>query len=162
MVLITASCIVLGASLVLPPLMTFALLLLVLAITAHVAGNFYGTKLRDQATELIRAQREEKAVEVNVDPLKHLPRSRLTDRSPVGIALAVFILVGIVAGVAAGSYAMSAFQTGPVAWPDFLMASVAFAVLGAFWGFLLGGFICIGYRAAKQAIDQSNRPDDEE
>ena len=163
MLLITSFSGVLAASLVLPPLMTFALVLLLAAIVAHVAGNYLGTKLRNSATELSRSeqsQTEQKEVwrEVVQQTREAIPRSRLTDRSPVGIAITLFIALGVIASTTAGSYWLSTAQTEPPAWPDFLMGCFAFAVLGAIWGFAVGGFVCIGYRTIKHSIEQSNHP----
>src|SRR5690606_13140276 len=58
MLSVTALCGVLAASLVLHPLTTFGLVLLSLAIVAHVAGTFYGTRLRDGSSRLIQQRRQ--------------------------------------------------------------------------------------------------------
>lgn len=123
------------------PIGAFALLLLVLAIVAHVAGGAIGTRLREigsaKETRETLALRPRRAgvAEHEYAPPSQLSRRTALSRTMIGFTLAGALLLGT-----AGSAALFWLTWGQVNLPTAVVAIGSSCVLGALAGFTCSSF----------------------
>lgn len=131
----------------------FALFLL--AVFAHIAGNWLGTQLRDlgNVSRLESRNREVPRRSAGDVPRADLPSAtHLSAQQPIPLWVKVSVLVGTVVGCVGGVALVLLWNVGPIPVLGLLFGALAFAVLGAIWSFALGAFIHFGWSAWRQAV----------
>ena len=145
---------------------TLGIVLLVLAVAAHVAGNALGTQLRNNgdtrspsANESSSGNRPHTAA-----PADFAPTTRLGDRSSLGRPIVVVTCVGTVFGAVAGGLGlflvaqqeMSIGSVGSIA-----LGMLAAGVLGGIGTFMAASFLQVACDALRQATrDAKKHPAD--
>jgi hypothetical protein len=162
LLLMTAVCVVLVAYTWFGAYVSMLLALFVLAIFAHIAGNWLGTRLRDAGSRQLPAEQagsvwHSTAKGKDLAPQHFAPASHLHQRSPLPRFVVITVGVGLLAGTAGGALLVW-FVNGPRATLGNVAAgAVAFGILGAFFTFLLASFAEAGWRAVAQATrDQTS------
>jgi MFS family permease len=142
------------------PYGAFALILFVLAVIAHVAGNALGTKLRESGDRPLlpphdlspRSSRFRRP-----DAAEFAPTTQLRDRYPLGIIIAIMTGVGALLGATVGG-GLLAWLNWENATPLNVVFGVIFAgLLGGFAGFLLSSFVRVSIGANLQAMREAKR-----
>jgi hypothetical protein len=134
------------------PIGAFALLLLVLAIVAHIAGGAIGTRLReigsvkDPAEQLLLRSRS-----TRVAKHEFAPETQLCQRTSVSRTMIIFTIVGAVLLGVTGSAALFWLTWGKLNAPTAIVAIGSSAVLGALVGFMCSSFAQIAGGAWWQA-----------
>jgi hypothetical protein len=131
------------------------LLLFLSLVVAHVLGNSLGTKLRDQTSRQIEAERASRppvaAAAPSPSELAEAPR-RLTERTSLHRVTFVMAGLGAFVGAELGGVGVAAI------YPQASNSAVALgvlsaAVLGALTGFLASSFIAV----VRQALAEAHR-----
>ena len=128
-------------------LVPLLLVLLALAVVAHVAGNAIGTRLRDHhrtATTPSTAPRQ-------LEKEDYAPKTNLALRDSLGWPLIISTAAGAAAGGLAGALLFSQLDADKATWQDTLLGAAAFAALGGMALFTAAGFAQTMYRAWRQA-----------
>ena len=137
------------------PLASSALVLLLAMVGLHVAGNVVGTTLRDNApvdpTDHVEKRPATIALPVQIE--RDLPPPRLSQSTGVSRMNRLFAGMGAVAGGAVGAAALECSTAISVA--GVIVGYVSAAVLGAFFGFLLGCFLEMALSAWWQAASET-------
>jgi hypothetical protein len=122
------------------PITFAALLLLVLSIIAHVAGNVIGGRLRDGQAGQRAAQEKHEHVS-DLHDGHFAPVTKLGHRQSLGLLPIISAATGTFVGAGLGG-GWTAMVTQPtVDWSPVVVAVIAFGVLGGLGGFLTAGFI---------------------
>ena len=126
---------------------TFWLVIFIVAVLAHVAGNSLGKQLREQGSQPLGSPRLPRIS----GSLEFAPQTRLGRRGSLGPVVAVMTMVGAIAGGVGGGYWLidsigDGFTIGAL-----LVALLAFAVLGGIWSFISVGFLHVLFRAWRQS-----------
>ena len=138
----------------LSPVALAGVVMLVLCVIAHVAGNAIGTRLRELGTT---RQPSDAANELLVRPRQgdFAPVTRLGQRHSLGWPIVIGTAAGTVTGgIGGGIWTLMHTQGSP----DFLSIAVgvlAFAVLCGIAAFAIVGFVQVGVGAIRQT-QQSN------
>jgi hypothetical protein len=155
------------------PLWSWVLGLAALLVAAHVAGNWLGTRLRDDATDDIRREREaardgsrlagDAAIRPQVDAkeraaaaLAHLRQRRSLGRT-IHIACAAGSIVSV--GLAIGL--VLAIDDSRLSLSAVLVAMISAAVIGGILGFLAASFwlaASLAFSEAEGGRKQQSRP----
>jgi hypothetical protein len=156
--LMTGSALVLAVMVRVSPLAACAVLLLVLAVLAHVAGNVIGTQLRADGSRP-RADDASPPGKPATEPVRPpdpaesrpAPQHALNQRQPLGPAMWGSILTG-----AAGATVLGGVVLALVNWPRANVANIAlgafsFGVVGGLLGFAAGSFVQVTWNAWSQA-----------
>lgn len=125
-------------------LATLLLVMLALAVSAHVAGNAIGTQLRDRADE---QRRRPPPAHEEVSRLCE-PETHLAERRPLGAGLKVAVVVGAALGALVGALVFRSLTRQPV---EIGAGTLAFAAIGGMVGFIGYGFGRTMYSAWRQA-----------
>ena len=125
----------------------FALLVLAL-IAAHVVGNALGTKLRDQVSRELNPDLRRKRIRLRPAIGEHAGR-RLHEHTPLGRLIVFISAGGAMLGGILGGLALAVWTQATV--PGWIVGTISSAVLGAFFGFLMGSFLDMSIRAWWQA-----------
>jgi hypothetical protein len=122
------------------PITFAALLLLVISIIAHVAGNVIGGRLRDGQTGQRAVQEKHEHVN-DLQEEHYAPVTKLGHRQSLGLLPIISAGTGMLVGAALGG-GWTAIVTQPhIDWGPVIVAVIAFGVLGGLGGFLTAGFI---------------------
>ena len=140
---------------VLPPLMLAGLVVLLLSIFAHVAGNAIGTRLREiggRPTELrVGGPEEARPLAVSSVP-RCAPQTELSRRQSLGWPVLVVTAAGALAAAVGGGI-WTAWLTGAaISALAILTGSIACGALGGFAAFLGFSFVQVGFGALRQAM----------
>ena len=123
------------------PLGGFALLLLVLVIVAHVAGNSLGTRLRSFGSERVEDDHPQRKAAVTTDPRQAAaPASNLSLRGKVSLAMLVFTIAGAAIFGALGTTTLIWLTWNQLNLATAIVAIVSPAVLGGWIGFAISSF----------------------
>lgn len=120
---------------------TFAvLILLVLTILAHIAGNVIGSRLRDgrQGYRTLPEQHEHTS---ELHDHHFAPVTRLGQRHSLGWLPLLSAIAGTTAGAGIGGGWTAVAIWNQFDWLPVVIAAVAFGVLGGLGGFLTAGFL---------------------
>lgn len=153
-------CAVFAAMAAIGPLAAWGLVLLVLAIFAHVAGNSLGTKLRDSGDKLrckggAPFAREPRSLAIQND--EFVPATNLSQRYSLGITTFVTTGSGAILGIALGGGLLALTYWGHLTWLNVTVAGLASGVLGGLLGFLVSGFVHVTLVAYLQATRHEER-----
>ncbi|MEX2174923.1 MAG: hypothetical protein WD872_11215 [Pirellulaceae bacterium] len=136
------------------PLVIAGLVLLAVAILAHVAGNSLGTRLRDLGD---RPDVEQEFVpphgndRFGVRAGDCAPATRLSERRTLGWPIVVATLGGTLGGGFAGGVWTHLASQGTVGPTNVAVGVVAFAILAGMASFAAFGFVQVGLGALRQA-----------
>ena len=126
------------------PITGSALLLAVLVVVAHVAGNAIGSQLRQNGSQRTIVDGEIGAAnrEAVRRPSAHhfAPRTRLSHRAPLGWFMRVMTSLGCVTGAVTGGILLKQTSSRPLPYSTLVFGCIATGVLGgmfAFWLFSL-------------------------
>jgi hypothetical protein len=155
LLLVTACAVIFAASQWLPPIWVGALVLLVLSIFAHVAGNAIGTRLRE-----IGSRKDNRAYELQpsarAEP-RFAPATRLGQRQHLGWPVVIATFSGILLGGIGGGLWTILTATGQVPIAAVGLGVIAFAALGGILAFATVGFTQVLLGAIWQAMRQSSK-----
>ena len=125
------------------------LIVFVLAIAAHVAGNAIGTALRDSAT---------RALASSAPPPHYVPHdtdfatpTQLRERGRLGLTVLVITIVGTLTSAAGGGYYLIRQNWDAATPASVTTAVIVCGVLGGIASFLAGSFITVTVAAIVQA-----------
>ncbi|MDG2380248.1 MAG: hypothetical protein P8N76_01100 [Pirellulaceae bacterium] len=121
------------------PLVGSALLMALVIVATHVAGNAIGSRLRDNA------QRSSNEPEDGPDSMlrrppeaSHFaPPTRLSRRAPLGWFMRIMTGLGCVAGAICGGLTLNLTSTQPLSLTTFAFGSTAMGILGGLFSFWL-------------------------
>ena len=136
---------------------------LLVSIGLHVAANALGMQLRRNRGRSARCDAIP-AVPKNIRT--SLPNSHLGRHHPLGTPIRVLTIGGIVVGAVGGCLGTWATHTARLGWENYLVAAIAFGVLGGMALFVTTSFLQVTFRAFRQAagettMDGSNRSAEE-
>ena len=139
------------------PMALAAVVLLVLAIIAHVAGNAIGTRLREIGSD--RPFDDDASGRLRAKPKAEdfAPATRLGQRHGLGWPLLLATAIGTISGAVGGGVWTILASRGPVGPLNIAVGVVAFAVLGGIAAFAAYGFVQVGLTAVRQALAESKR-----
>ena len=147
--LVTIVALVLALADVLGAYGTFWLVVFLVAVAAHVAGNALGRQLKEHGNRPLdgRAPTSTPACR----SVCYAPRTRLSDYRALGFGSVVVTMVGVVAAAVGGGYWLVHAMGEHFTISTLLVALIAFAVLGGIWSFLMVGFISVAVMAWRQS-----------
>lgn len=129
--------------------------LFIVAIGLHIAGNALGTQLRrNRGRDSIPGREARSATELphDVPPATQLGDSHELGR-PIRVLTVIFTILAIIAGCI-----WTWYQYGRSAgWENYLVAVIAFGLLGSIWSYLMIGFVQVLGGAIYQAISSHTR-----
>jgi len=132
-----------------------AVVVLLASVGLHVAGNFVGTRLRDQTDGAIRRRRSRSGWPGDPVVVPAPEPSRLERRESLGRTVPVSATVGALCGGAVGTTALVvATRASPA---GALIGGVSSAVIGALFGFLAAGFVEVVRTGLREAIEAEER-----
>jgi hypothetical protein len=138
------------------PRMAATLILLLLAIGAHVAGNVLGTRLRSSGNIVLGASDRRRGA-ARLEPHHFLPITRLGRRVRLGRGLFVLTALAAVAGAVGGGYLLALVNWQRATVGNISLACLSCGVLGGIWGFWVGSFTQVLFQALVQAHRESDR-----
>ena len=130
---------------------TLLVILFILTVAAHVAGNAIGTQLRENGSR--RTITEDRAPRQKRQPIAakdFAPTSQLHHRSALGKPIVITTAAGSAAGAVLGGYGLSTLMEHPTLLA-ILLGAVASAVLGGIWTFIASSFLQVASSALRQA-----------
>ena len=134
------------------PIGAFALLLLVLAIIAHVAGGAIGTQLREiGSTKDPQESLTLRSPHQRVAQHEFAPETQLCRRTALSRTMIAFTIMGAVFVGILGSAALFWLTWGQVNLPTAIVAIGSSCVLGGLAGFMCSSFAQIAGGAWRQA-----------
>jgi hypothetical protein len=140
------------------PIAVAAVVMLVLCIVAHVAGNSIGTKLRELGSRRQDADPERSGSIAKPRASDFAPATRLGQRYALGWPIVIATLVGTIAGGIGGGVWTLVASRGPVGPLNVGVGCVAFAMLGGLAAFLAFGFVQVGLGAIRQSMAPGDHP----
>ncbi len=160
---ITVVAIVLALSEVIGAYGTFWLIVFLLGVLGHIAGNALGKQLRDHGSRPLEGATTQGGAGPAVPQVRHAPRTRLSHRLALGPLVYWGTFLGSIASSVAGLWWLMRSMQDEFTLGAALVALVAFAVLGGIWSFLAIGFLYVVVGALRQALrhDRSIPPSTE-
>jgi hypothetical protein len=142
LIVVSSAAALLGLWQWLSPIMFAAVLLLLLSIVAHVAGNVIGSRLRDGILKAKGIEHDPDRPQSTLLRDHHFaPVTKLGRRQSLGWIPLVSALAGLLIGGAGGGSATAFLLARDFDWFPVVIAACAFGALGGFGGFLVVGFI---------------------
>ena len=159
LLIVTALCIVLASYRWIGPYGAMMIGVFVIAILAHIAGNWLGTQLReigdrpapDEDAENLPVTHGLAKGTGNVQPQHFAPVTHLRGRAPLTRAVLIAVVSAFAAGAAGGALVVWFFSPTSPTWAMFICGATAFGVLAAIWAFLVAAFVQSGWKALSQA-----------
>ncbi len=140
------------------PAITAAVLMVLLAVLAHVAGNAIGTRLRQSASRTLADSEVEEtgsAIGPNrpfrLNAAHFAPITALSDRRSLGRSMLVAIGAGALLGSALGGTLLAYVNWQRATIVNIAFGAVSFGILGGFVGFGAGSFLQVCWGALSQA-----------
>lgn len=138
------------------PLGTFVLVLAILVIAAHVSGNAIGSVLRDNVRPA--SQPREDLTPRPAVPVESTPATQLSEKRSLGKPIYwVTAISGPIWGVVGISIA-HVTSSKPISISNTIAGAVVLGMLGAFWTFVTGSFLQVGFGAFLHALRNSQPP----
>ena len=141
------------------PLVGSALLLLLMAIFAHVAGNVLGCRLRANG-DMLTSESGPGAPRpcrrrTPPNPIDFAPLTQLGMRRAVGPSMRVLTVLGAITGAVGGGWFLVTVNWERATLVNISIGTVSFAVLGGLWGFGASSFLRVFCGALAQAHRES-------
>ncbi len=158
--LVAALCAVFALAGVVGPYGTLVLVLFVLAVFAHVAGNALGTRLRENGD---RPQppddRTPLKLPLNRPPLQDefAPKTQLGERRPMPWTHLIVTCSGVLVGASLGGLLLTLLNWDRITIASMLFAIFACGVLGGLAGFGIGSFVRVMIGVQSQALREAKR-----
>jgi hypothetical protein len=140
LIVVSAAAVLLGLWQWLSPVTFAGVVLLILSVLAHVAGNAIGSRLRDGGLPAMTAPDPERPAPTLLDDHHFAPATKLSERHPLGWVPLVSAAIGFVIGAAGGAIGAAILLAKNFDWFAVILGAFAFGALGAFGGFLVVGF----------------------
>lgn len=143
------------------PYAAFVLILLILAVFAHVSGNALGTRLRENGNRPISSDGEKlNRPRFRTRPLNnddYAPTTQLGRRYALGFVVLIATSVGALLGAAGGGSLLIFLN-----WQRITIYAIGFAILfcgllGGFAGFLTSSFLHVLLGAQSEAVRHAKR-----
>ena len=131
---------------------TFWLIVFLLGVLGHIAGNALGKQLRDHGSRPLDATEPTGNHPGASEPVQHAPRTRLSHHRSLGNIVYWGTFVGSIASAVGGCWWLLHSMQQEFTLGAALVAIVAFAVLGGIWSFLAVGFLYVIAGALRQAL----------
>ena len=144
MLFVAAICVSLALMRIIGPYGSFVLILFLLSVFAHVAGNAIGTKLRDQTNRRSPREAGEASADGPARPLTEsdfAPTTRLSRGDSLGITIVVVVCVGAVVGASIGAYLLYQTLGDKATIANMSLGITACAIIGGFAGFAASTFL---------------------
>jgi hypothetical protein len=156
LLVVTALCIVLASYSWLGPYGAMMVGLFVLAILAHIAGNWLGTQLReigDRSTpdDEVANSTVTQLAKGSIQPQHFAPVTHLHARAPLTRGVLIAVVSAFIVGASGGALLVWLFTPTSRTWAMFVCGATAFGVLAAIWSFLVAAFVQSGWKALSQA-----------
>ena len=150
LLVVTGCAVIFALSHWLSPIALAGVVMLVLCVIAHVAGNAIGTRLRELGG---RPRTLESARESLVRPKEadFAPVTRLSQRQSLGWPIILGTSAGTLAGAIGGGLWTVTYSRGSFDILSVGVGILAFAVLNGIAAFAIVGFIQVGLGALRQA-----------
>ena len=141
---------------------TLLVVLFVLAVVAHVAGNALGTQLRSNGDRRSPGVGGSNLTDRShtATPADFAPTTQLGNRSSLGRPIVVITSVGTVFGAVAGGLGLSLVMQQEVsvsAVGSLTLGMFAAGVLGGIWTFLAASFLQVSSNALRQATRDTKK-----
>lgn len=153
-------CALLAVAKLLSPAAVLVLIVIVLSIVAHVAGNALGTQLRDRGNRRLNSPSSPSPHHPQTPPTltqEHFaPASKLSSRYSLGLIVIPFIVVGSIGAAVGGGFWLANTVREKATLANMSLGIGAFAVIGGILGFLSGTFLKVMITANVEAW---NTPD---
>lgn len=149
------------------PAVGITLVLALMAIFAHVAGNAIGTRLQENSPA--NRSGSDSAVPGSRVPRARIPAdhyapvTRLSSRTPLGRPLMIVTALGAGLGGIVGGVLLVALHPAGATPATVTLGCLATAVLAGLWTFWLGGLVqvfCGAWWEAHRQVPPQRRPDD--
>ena len=152
LIVLSIICAGLAALRVVDPLMAAVATLFGLAIFAHVAGNSWGTQLRQNSSRATKRHNSPESL-----PLRPAPRTKLALHTRLGWLTLIVTAIGVITGGICGGWLLLWLLRGqPVTLLSMGVGVTSFATLGGFVGFWTSSLLTILTEAIVQAHRESN------
>jgi len=143
------------------PYGVFALILLVLSVFAHVAGNAIGTRLRENGDFPISSDGKPIPMDPNRFRKPHEPEyapiTLLGRQVSLGLIVFVITISGVVVGAVGGGSFLTIVNWQRVTVPAMLFAALFSSILGGFAGFVTSSFVKVLVGAQLEALKHAKR-----
>ena len=156
LLLITLAGLLLAAFQYIGAIGTFALILAILVVLAHVAGNAIGTTLRDTAQPTLQPREAQHASEGAEKPF--VQTTKLSEKRPLGRPIYIITALSALFWGGAGITVAKILSTKPISLPNSIAGALVLGALGAFWTFVAGSFVQIAFGAVLQALRNPKPP----
>lgn len=142
LLVVSTAAVLLGLWQWLSPIMFAAVLLLILSVIAHVAGNVIGSRLRDGKTKSTGGVHEpDRPQAISLRDHHFAPVTKLGRRHPLGWVPLISAVLGFLIGAVGGGIGTAILLARNFDWFAVAIAACAFGALGGFGGFLVVGFV---------------------
>ena len=140
--MVSTAAVLLGLWQWLSPIVFAAVVLLILSVLAHVAGNVIGSRLRDGKTKVKSIIPDPDRPQPPALRDDHFaPVSKLGRRHTLGWIPLISATLGLVIGAVGGGFGTAILLSRSFDWFPVIIAACAFGALGGFGGFLVVSFI---------------------
>lgn len=154
--IITLLALVLAAFQYIGPMGTFVLILAILVVIAHVSGNAIGTALRDGARP--KLQPRETAQTSDSAESQCAPATNLGEKHALGRPIYIITAISAPLWGGLGIAVMKTLSSNPISVTNSIAGAFVLAALGAFWTFVIGSFLQVGFGAFLHALRNSKPP----
>jgi lipid-binding SYLF domain-containing protein len=138
------------------PVAAFVVILFILAVIAHVAGNAVGTKLKENGSRRPRNDdAQTKTIELSSE--HYAPTTKLSEKSSLGVTIIILTVAGFVIGAVGGGGLLTYLNWEKIIWPSIALAAIASGVLGGLAGFMMSSFVHVMFVAQLQAWRHGRR-----
>ena len=135
---------------------TFALILAILVVLAHVSGNAIGTALRDGAQPKLQPRESESDNPFAEKPFA--PATNLGETHPLGRPIYIITAISALFWGGLGITLAKILSTKPISLPSTIAGALVLGALGAFWTFVAGSFLQVAFGAFLHALRNSKPP----
>ena len=144
MLFVAAICVSLALMRIIGPYGSAVLILFLLSVLAHVAGNAIGTKLRDQSNRRSSREAGDTSTTGPERPLAEsdfAPTTRLSRGDSLGLTIVVVVCVSAVTGGSVGAYLLYQTLGDKATVANMSLGITAFAIIGGIAGFAASTFL---------------------
>ncbi len=151
LLIVTGCAVIFALSNWLAPIALAGVVMLILSVLAHVAGNSIGTRLRELGTPRASRAAQEAAL-VRPEKGDFAPVTQLGKRQSLGWPIIIGTAAGTLAGGVGGGLWTVTHTAGGLDVVSIAVGASAFAVLNGIAAFVIVGFLQVGLSAMRQAL----------